>query len=247
MGIVDTRTPAALQILQRELAQRSGVAESALRVLCRRIEDAYVSAVDDLDLFQELARRHCTTAEALQGLLLATLERERGNRTAAARRLKVSVRTVYNLLQRLGVLSLQAAREAYPGITQPFSASRRAGLQALYRELARRHAVISDPEFSSLAARFEEDCLAVTSRELLFRELARRHCTLAEVKIALLVATLEREDGNRTAAAKQLDISVRTVHNRLNRLGVPPRRPPQQTDPEILKVLAEFRANKGRA
>jgi two-component system, response regulator FlrC len=40
-------------------------------------------------------------------------------------------------------------------------------------------------------------------------------CPLHEVERALILATLDHCDGNRTRAAKQLGISVRTLRNRI--------------------------------
>ncbi len=59
-----------------------------------------VPANDSEQLFRALARLECSLAEAERGLMTATLDLTQGNRSAAARRLQISVRTVYNKIRR---------------------------------------------------------------------------------------------------------------------------------------------------
>jgi DNA-binding NtrC family response regulator len=45
------------------------------------------------------------------------------------------------------------------------------------------------------------------------------NATLAEIEKQHILTVLEHSQGNRTRAAKQLDISIRTLRNKLNEYG----------------------------
>ena len=59
------------------------------------------------------------------------------------------------------------------------------------------------------------DATRVENLQELFRDLAEAQCTLAEFTRGLMLKTLELADGNRTEAARRMQISVRTIYNHL--------------------------------